>query len=94
MVTEEGRFLNEKFGDPNLGPSGLNYAQSEVFRHFIEFGSFVFLEIAYSDSLQHCLTSTRSKTYDTKIGDLKLWPKGTKIRPKIRFFAIYSTLVH
>ena len=33
------------------------------FCHFLKFGSLVFLEIAYNDSLQQCLTSSRDKTY-------------------------------
>ena len=30
---------------------------------FFEFGSYVFLEIAYNDSLQQCLTSSRCKSH-------------------------------
>ena len=43
--------LRKKFGDPNLGPTGQNQAQNEVFHHFLEFGLQDFLEIAYDDSL-------------------------------------------
>ena len=42
----------EKFGCPNSGPTGLNQGQNEVFRPFLEFGSKVFLEIAYNESLK------------------------------------------
>ena len=31
---------------------------------FLEFGSLSFLEIAYNDSLQQCLTSKRRKTHE------------------------------
>ena len=49
----EARFLKNKFGRPNLDPTVLNQAQNEVFYHFLEFGSKVFLEIEYNDSLRH-----------------------------------------
>ena len=47
----------------NLGSMGLNQAQNEVFHHFLEFGSYCFLEIAYNDSWQQCLISSRGKTH-------------------------------
>ena len=47
---------------------GLNQAQNEVFGHFFEFGLLVFLEIAYNDSLQQCITSSRNKTHEKKFG--------------------------
>ena len=53
----------KKIGGPNLGPTGLNLAQNEVFRHFIEFRSYVFLEIEYNYSLRQCVTSGRGKTH-------------------------------
>ena len=52
----------------NLGLTGLNQAQNEVFGHFFEFGLLVFLEIAYNDSLQQCITSSRNKTHEKKFG--------------------------
>ena len=53
-MTEEGRFLTKNFGG----------------RNFLEFGSLVFLEIAYNDSSQQCLTSSRSKTHEKNFGSL------------------------
>ena len=47
-MTEEARFLNKKSGGPNLDSMGLNYVQNEV---FLEFGSLVFLEILYNDTM-------------------------------------------
>ena len=41
----------------NLGPTTPNQAQNE-------FGSLVFLEISYSDSLQKFLTLSRGKTHE------------------------------
>ena len=75
-MINEARFLKRKFGDLNLGSMGLNLAQNEVFGYLHEFGSYVFLEIAYDDSLRQCLTSSRGKIHEKKIG------------PDIRFFAI------
>ena len=71
---------------------GLNQAQNEVFCDFLEFGSLVFLEIAYNDSLQQCLTTSRGKTRKKKLR-AQIWAKQAKIRPKIRFFTILSSLV-
>ena len=61
-------FWKKKFGSPKLGSMGLNQAQNEVFRHLLEFGSYVFLEIAYNDSLRQCQTSSRGKIYEKKFG--------------------------
>ena len=53
LVTDRARFLKKnwwpKFG-PKSGP------KVGVFLQFLKFGSLVFLEIAYSDNLQQCLT--------------------------------------
>ena len=62
-MTDADRFLKKNFGSPNLEPPDLNRAQNEVFYHFLKFGSLVFLKIAYHDSLQQCLASSRGKTY-------------------------------
>ena len=37
--------------------------------HFLEFGSYVFLEIACNDSLRKCLTSSRGKNLEKKHWD-------------------------
>ena len=41
------RYFLKKVGVPNLGSTALNQAQNEVFYNFLEFGSYVFLEITY-----------------------------------------------
>ena len=91
-MPDKARFLKKNWW-LELGPKGPKLAQNEVFHHFREFGSLVFLEIAYSDSLQQCLTASRGKTYKIKFGNPHL-TKQAKIGPKIRFFAIFSSLVH
>ena len=73
------------FGGPNLGSICLHQAQNEVFHDFLEFGSYFYPEIAYNDSFRQCITSSRGKTHE--------WTKWAKIGPKIRFFAIFSSLV-
>ena len=41
----------------------LNEARNEVFRPFLEFRLYVFLEIAYNCRLGQCLRSSRGKTH-------------------------------
>ena len=65
LVSDAARFLKKNFGGPYLGPMGLNQAQNDVFHSFLEFGSYFFLEIAYNNRLQQCLTSSRGKTHKT-----------------------------
>ena len=81
----EIKFLRSKFG-----LNKLSQAQNYVFRHFLYFGSTVFLEIAYNSSLQQYITAIRGKTHRKYFGDQIL----VKIRSKIRYFAIFSSLVH
>ena len=50
LVTDKTIF-KKKIGGYNLGRMGLNHAQNEIIHHFPEFGSKVFLEIEYEDSL-------------------------------------------
>ena len=44
LVTNEARFL-KKIGGQSSGPISLNQAQNEIFRHFLGFGSYVFLKL-------------------------------------------------
>ena len=62
----------KKIGGLNLGSSGLHWAQNEVFGNFLDCGLLVFLESAYNDSLQQCLTSSRGKTHKKVFGTLIL----------------------
>ena len=72
-MTDGARFLKTKFWRPKSGPdvpkSGLNLG-------FLPIGLLVFLENAYSDSLQHCLTSSRSKINEKKIQGSNVGQKG------------------
>ena len=44
------------------------------FFHFLKFGLLVFLEIAYKDILQQCITFSRGKTHEKKFGD-QIWTR-------------------
>ena len=70
----EIKFLRSKFG-----LNKLSQAQNYVFRHFLYFGSTVFLEIAYNSSLKQCLTSSRGDTWG---GGDEFGPKSS---PKLGF---------
>ena len=64
---------------PKFGPNGPIFDPKVGFYHFLKFDLLVFLEIAYSDRLQQCITSTRVKTR-------KNWAKWAKIGLKLVFF--------
>ena len=83
----------KKNGSPNLGRTGLNQAQNRVFHPFLEFQSYVFLEMEYDDSLPQCLTSSREKSHEKKLGP-KFGPKRPKLVSKCFVFFIFSSLVH
>ena len=63
---------------PKLGPKW-------GFSPFIEFGSYIFLEIAYSDGLQQCLTSSRYKTHNKKFRAPNLGQMGQNLGLKLGF---------
>ena len=63
------------FWGPNLGQRD-SRPRTSFFCHFFNFGSLLFPEIAYSDSLEQCITYTRGKTH---VNEKKL---GTKFGPK------------
>ena len=56
-VKSTKKVLGSKFG-PNSPKSG---PKLRFFCHFLKFDSLVFFGIAYSDSFQQCLTSSRGK---------------------------------
>ena len=59
--------------------------ETRFFCHFLKFGSLVFLEIAYSDSLQQCITTRRGKTHEKIFGD-QLWIKTDQNQAQNLFF--------
>ena len=73
-----------------MGPTGLNQFQNEVFLHFFEFGSLVFLEAVCNDSLQQSLTSSRDKTREKKILGSKFGANGPKLGLKGGFSPFFQ----
>ena len=59
----------------------------KVFLPFFQVGSLVFLEIAYKDSLQQCITSSRGKTHEKKFLGPNLGKNGPKSGPKLVFLS-------
>ena len=66
-------------------------AWNNVFCHFLRFGSLFFLKIAYSDTLQQCVTSSRGKIHEKRFWT-QIWVESVKIGSKIKFFAIFLSL--
>ena len=71
-----------------MGQTGLNKAQNEVFRHFLKFGSYNSLVIAYDDSLRQSLTSSRGKTHIKNFGGPNMGQTGQN-----RYFLKFDSLV-
>ena len=69
------------------------YSQIFVPFFFLKFGSLFFLEMAFNDSSQQFLRSSRGKITKKKSW-AQIWTKRGKIRPMIRFFAIFLSWVH
>ena len=84
-MIEEARFLKKIFRNPNLGLTGLNQVQNEVFRHFLEFELLVFLEIAYNCRLQQCLTSNVGQSQVEIFENQNLVPNEPNWSPKLGF---------
>ena len=84
-MIDQARFLKTKIKGPNLGPTGVNQFHNEVFHHFLESGSLVFLEIAYNNSLQQFLTSKKGKIRRHKFGGPKFGQNKPKSGPKLGF---------
>ena len=80
--------------DPNSDQKGQNWAPNQVFCHFLRLDLLVFLEIAYNDSLQQCIRSSRGET-TKKIFDDQVWAKTGQNQAQNQFlFPIFSSLVH
>ena len=66
MVKSTQKISESKFG-PKWSKSG-----PKSFCHFLKFGTLVFLEIGYSDSLQQYLTSSGGKMHEKSFWDANL----------------------
>ena len=60
---------------------------------FFKIGLLVFSDIVHYDSSPWYLVADGARFLKKNLADL-IWAKWTKIRPKTRFFAIFSCLVH
>ena len=86
LTCSRGKTHENNFLGLTLGQRGRNRFQNQFFCHFLKFGSLIFLEFAYNDSLQQCLTCNKGKIYEKKFG--------SEFGPDTRFFVIFSSLVH
>ena len=59
-MNDKVKFLKKTFGGPSLDPMSLNQAQNDVFCHFLESGSQLFLENAYDDSLHMTMSNMKN----------------------------------
>ena len=95
LSTYKARLLKKNGGPTKFGSNRHKSGQNAFFFfcHFLEFGSYVFFEIAYDDSPRQCLTSSGSKTHEKNLVD-QGWATRTKIGAKISFWGIFSGLVY
>ena len=80
--------LIQKDSTAEIGP------KTRFFWHFLKFGSLVFLEIEYNNSLQQCITPSRGDTHKKNLA-VQIWAKtGQNQTQNQIFFSIFSSLVH
>ena len=87
LVTDRARFLKKKKKNwqSQFGPNGPKSGPKLDFCHFLKLGSLVCLEIAYNDSLQQFLTSSRGKIHKKDLGP-RFVPKGPSRTQKYNHF--------
>ena len=86
----EVKFMKKNLG-ANLVQGGQNRSQNQVFCYFLKFALLVFLEIAYSDRLQQCVTCSRNKIFEKKIWGPNLVQSGQN-RASNQFFCYFFKL--
>ena len=84
-MTDEARILKKKFLAARIWAQQ-GQVGSKVFCYFLEFGSYVFLAIAYNDRFRQFLTSSRGKTHEKKSWETKFGPNVPKSGLKLGFF--------
>ena len=85
ISTYKARILKKNDRSTEFGTNGHKLGQNVFLCHFLEFGSYVFFEIAYDDSPRQCLTSSGRKTHEKSLG-VQIWVTWTKIGAEISFF--------
>ena len=79
-------------GGHKFGPKGPKSCLNLDFCYFFKFGSLVFLEIGYSDSLQQYVTCNRGRTHKKGLG-AKFGanrPNVSKSAPKLGFLSFFK----
>ena len=89
-----GKIHKKVFGAQLWAKEAKIRSKTRFFCHLLQFGLLVYLEIAYNDSLQQCITSSRGKTHETDFWGTKFGLKRARIWPEIRFFVFFSSLSH
>ena len=82
LTSSRGKILEKNFWGPNLGQ---NRVQNWVFCLFLKFGLLVLFQIAYNDSLQQFIASSRGKTHEKIFWGPNLGQNGPKSGPKLGF---------
>ena len=83
LTSSRGK-THEKHLEPKFGPKGPKSGLKLVsFRHILKYGSLVFLEISYNDSLQQCILSSRVKIHENKFcgSNFSALARKSKFRP-------------
>ena len=86
LTSGRGKVHKKNLERPKFGVKELKSClKLGFFCHFFKFGSLVFLEIAYSDSFQPFITSSRGKAQENIFWVLTLSQNGPKPDPKLVF---------
>ena len=80
----------KRIGDLNWGQMTQNWAQNFFFCYFLKYGSLIFLETAYNNSLQRCIRCGRGKIMKKKILDPNLGQRCQNWAPNFVFLSFLS----
>ena len=77
-----GKIHKKVFGAQLWAKEAKIRSKTRFFCHLLQFGLLVYLEIAYNDSLQQCIASSRGKTHEKKNLERNLGQNRPKSGPK------------
>ena len=89
LTSSTGKIYIKIFWAQIWGKGGQNQIRNQVFCHFLKFGSLDFLDIAYNDSLQQCIISSRGKTHEKNFWGPNLGQNGPKSGLKLQSWSQY-----
>ena len=89
-IYSRSKTYDKIFGGPKLGQNKPKSGLKLGFLPFLQVWFIGFVEIAYNDSLKQCLTSGGGNTFEKNLGA----QIGAQIGSEIRFFTVFSSLVH